>query len=65
MINTKIIEFTNINDEIIRWVETSANPYDANSNNLLVCIHGFERCSTTEKKFKSIADKLSSDIFLH
>lgn len=53
--NTKLIEFYNTKKNIIRGIITqSKNTTEKN----VICLHGFGRCSSTEKKFKVIADKL-------
>jgi len=56
--DTKLIEFLNIENQKLRGIITTP---DDEINNGIICLHGFERCSTTEKKFKSFADNLSNN----
>lgn len=56
--NTKLIEFLNTEDEKLRGIMTL--PSDSISGGV-ICLHGFERCSTTEKKFKMVADNLADN----
>jgi len=51
---TELVEITNQN-KILRGIVTLPTKV---IDGFVICIHGFERCSTTEKKFKSLADKL-------
>jgi len=53
--DTRIIEFSNAENQKLRGIITIPN--DEIKIGVL-CLHGFERCATTEKKFKSTADVL-------
>ena len=53
--NTKLIEFSNTENQDLRGIVTL--PVGEIKIGT-ICLHGFERCSTTEKKFKAIADNL-------
>lgn len=57
---TKLIEFKNNREDILRGICTS--PENNNSQNCVVCLSGFERNTTTEKKFKKVADEISKDL---
>ncbi len=50
---SKLIEFQNKNGDILRGILN-----DAQSDNIVIFVHGFERTSATEKKFKDLADAL-------
>lgn len=53
---TKLIEFLNAEQQYLRGVLTlPATEIKMGA----ICLHGFERCSTTEKKFKAVADRLA------
>ena len=54
---TEIVEFKNSKDDILRGVYTSSE--NNISKNCVICLSGFERNATTEKKFKKIADEIS------
>lgn len=56
---TEIVEFKNNRHEILRGIYTSSE--NNISKNCVVCLSGFERSATTEKKFKKIADGISKD----
>lgn len=53
---TRLIEFPNSLDQKLRWVMTLPG---SKPDKGVICLHGFERCATTEKKFKIIADRLA------
>lgn len=50
---TKLIEFPNNENQNLRGIITLP---DEKTKKAVICLHGFERCSTTEKKFKTLAD---------
>jgi uncharacterized protein len=52
---TQLLEFHNKNDQTLRGI---LNLPKASVKHLVICLHGFERCSSTEKKFKRLADEL-------
>ncbi len=54
---TRLIEFENNRHDILRGVYTSSE--NNISKNCVICLSGFERNATTEKKFKKIADEIS------
>lgn len=54
---TKLVEFRNNKQTILRGVYTFSE--NNNSENCLICLSGFERSTTTEKKFKKMADEIS------
>lgn len=54
MHQTKLIEFTNKTDDILRGILLQKN----DSKKAVLMCGGFERPTTTEKKFKILADKL-------
>jgi pimeloyl-ACP methyl ester carboxylesterase len=56
---TKLIEFQNAKNKTLRGILTLPNKKTSRS---AICLHGFERCSTTEKKFKIISDSLVKDM---
>lgn len=53
--NTKLIEFSNTENQNLRGIVTLPN---GEIKKGVICLHGFERCATTEKKFKTLADVL-------
>ncbi len=55
---TKLIEFFNTANQNLRGIITL--PVREIKSGV-ICLHGFERCSTTEKKFKMLADELASN----
>ncbi len=57
---TNLFEFINKDNQIVRWILTLPK------NNIkwwVVFLHGFERCSSTEKKFKVLSDELTQNNF--
>lgn len=52
---TKLLEFPNKEGQNLRGILTFPSGEIVKS---AVCLHGFERCSTTEKKFKTLSDIL-------
>jgi len=56
---TKLVEFKNNRNDILRGVYTFSE--NNNSENCVICLSGFERIATTEKKFKKIADEISKN----
>lgn len=59
MYQTNLIEFTNKTNDILRGILVQK---DDNKKAVLMC-GGFERLTTTEKKFKILADKLIEHLF--
>ena len=57
LMKTKLIEFKNKSGNTLRGILVM--PCGSISNLGVICLHGFERVSTTEKKFKKLADKLA------
>lgn len=57
---TELIEFKNNREDILRGIYTF--PENNNSQNCVVCLSGFERSATTEKKFKKVADEISKNL---
>ena len=57
---TKLVEFKNNRQDILRGIYTFSE--NNNSKNCVICLSGFERNATTEKKFKKIADEISSSM---
>lgn len=55
---TKLVEFPNKENENLRGVLSLP---DNEVENAVICLHGFERCSTTEKKFKLLSDSLAGE----
>ena len=53
---TKLIEFQNNKNENLRGILTLP---DGEVKKAVICLHGFERAGTTEKKFKKLADQLA------
>ena len=53
---TELLEFPNKEGQKLRGIITLANEKPAKS---VIFLHGFERCSSTEKKFKALADYLA------
>lgn len=53
-ITTSLKEFP-ISRHIIRGILTHPNN---DTNKIVICLHGFERCSSTESKFKKLSDAL-------
>lgn len=53
---TDLLEFPNTENENLRGIVTLP---DKEITNAVICLHGFERCATTEKKFKTLADIFS------
>lgn len=51
----QLFEVQNQHNQTIRWIQTLPNQ---KFNKNLICLHWFERCATTEKKFKALADSL-------
>lgn len=60
IMKTKLIEFKNNRNDILRGIYTF--PENDNSENCVICLSGFERTATTEKKFKKVADEISKDL---
>lgn len=56
---TKFVEFKNSRNDILRGIYTS--PENNNFQNCVICLSGFERSATTEKKFKKVADEISKN----
>ncbi|EKD66177.1 MAG: hypothetical protein ACD_49C00060G0019 [uncultured bacterium (gcode 4)] len=54
---TKLTEFTNSEWETLRWIISLP---ESEINWWVICLSGFERSATTEKKFKTLADKITS-----
>ena len=54
---TKLLEFRNKKDDILRGVLVSAD--ETEKEYVVVMLGGFERAATTERKFKALADKLA------
>lgn len=52
---TKLLEFPNSENHILRGIISLP---DEEAIKSVICLHGFERCSTTEKKFKKLSDSL-------
>jgi len=50
---SKLIEFQNKNGDTLRGILN-----DAQSDNIVIFVHGFERTTVTEKKFKDLTDAL-------
>jgi len=57
---TKLVEFKNNRQDILRGIYTFSE--NNNSKNCVICLSGFERNATTEKKFKKIADEISNSM---
>lgn len=57
--NTKLIEFENTQGQTLRWMVTLPQ---WQINRGVICVHWFERCTTTEKKFKTLADSLAQQM---
>jgi len=57
---TKLVEFKNNRNDILRGVYTF--PENNNSKNCVICLSGFERTASAEKKFKKVADEISKDL---
>ncbi|MCK4592447.1 alpha/beta hydrolase [Candidatus Parcubacteria bacterium] len=57
--HTKLIEFQNTKDQNLRGILTL--PSDEIKKGV-ICLHGFERCATTEKKFKEFVDRLAEEM---
>lgn len=55
--NTKLLEFKNKKNDILRGVFVSAD--ETKKDYIVVMLGGFERAATTERKFKALADKLT------
>jgi len=53
---TKLLEFSNNEGQNLRGVLVLPSGKIKKS---VICLHGFERCSTTEKKFKVLSDSLA------
>ena len=53
---TTLLEFKNTQDDTLRGILTSQN---SKPDGALIYLHGFERNSTTETKFKRISDQLA------
>ncbi len=56
---TKLLEFLNNENQILRGIITLP---DEEIKKGVVCLHGFERCGTTEKKFKILAGILAENM---
>ena len=56
---TKLVEFLNAEKQNLRGVIVSGDIV----NGGVICLSGFEKCATTEKKFKALADKLAENMF--
>jgi len=52
---TRLLEFNNKNGQTLRGILTLP---EASIKHAVIFLHGFERCSSTEKKFKRLADEL-------
>ncbi len=59
MITTKLIEFINQNQALLRGILTI--PENTDNKSIVIMVGGFERSATTEKKFKLLADKLAEE----
>lgn len=57
--NTKLLEFQNESNDLVRWIATLP---DGEIKKGVICLHGFERSATTEKKFKALSDLLVKDM---
>ena len=57
---TKLVEFRNNKQDILRGIYTF--PENNNSKNCAICLSGFERTATTEKKFKKVANEISKNL---
>jgi len=57
---TELVEFKNNGNDILRGVYTF--PENNSSHNCVICLSGFERAATTEKKFKRVADEISRNL---
>ena len=57
---TKLVEFKNSRNDILRGVYTF--PENNSSKNCVICLSGFERSAVTEKKFKKVADEISKNL---
>jgi len=53
---TRLIEFKNKNNDLLRGILSLDNP---SNNKGVIFLHGFERTATTEKKFKKLSDELA------
>ena len=56
LMKTKLLEFPNNENQNLRGIITLPNGEIKKS---VICLHGFERCSTTEKKFKALSNSLT------
>ena len=56
---TKLVEFKNNRNDVLRGIYTF--PESDNSENCVICLSGFERSATTEKKFKKVTDEISKN----
>jgi esterase/lipase len=54
---TKLLEFENKKKDILRGILVSA--IETKKDYIIVMLGGFERTTTTERKFKALADKLA------
>lgn len=52
---TSLLEISNRDNSIIRGIISQWNNIP---QQIVICLHWFERCSSTEKKFKSLSDNL-------
>jgi esterase/lipase len=52
---TQLLEISNNENQNLRGIISLP---DAEIQKGIICLHGFERCSTTEKKFKALSDSL-------
>lgn len=52
---TQLLEFLNGENKILRGILALPNK---EIHKTIICLHGFERCSSTEKKFKTLSDSL-------
>jgi hypothetical protein len=52
---TYLLEMPNNKNQNLRGIISTP---DNQIQGGVICLHGFERCSTTEKKFKALSDSL-------
>jgi pimeloyl-ACP methyl ester carboxylesterase len=55
---TELIEFINQEKQKLRGILSSP---DDQIQKLVICLHGFERCASTEKKFTLLSDRLAQN----
>ena len=55
---TRLVEFSNLESQSLRGVLSIP---EGEVKGALLCLHGFERAGTTEKKFKRLADALADN----